>query len=35
MKKINKLVIDIVIDYFSTDICKYCCEALSGFAVFL
>nr|UVX75195.1 MAG: hypothetical protein [Bacteriophage sp.] len=34
MKKINKLVIDIVIDYFSTDICKYCCEALSGFAVF-
>jgi len=35
MKKINKLAIDSVIDYFSTDICKYCyaSEALSDFAV--
>lgn len=33
MKKINKLAIDTVIDYFSTDICKYCHEALSDFPV--
>lgn len=36
MKKINKLVIDSVINYLSTDICKYCyvSEALFGFTAF-
>ena len=34
MKKINKLAIDLVIDYRSTCVCKYCylSKAFSGFA---
>lgn len=36
MKKINKLAIDLVIDYRSTCICKYCyvSEAFSDFTAF-
>lgn len=34
MKKINQLTIDTVRSYFSTDICEYCYEALSGLPVF-
>lgn len=36
MKKINKLAIDSVINYLSTDVCKYCyvSKALSDFTAF-